>query len=135
MLFDFGEAAAVGMWMKNTYISLDMIFIRADGTVAAVARRHRAAFAEVIGSEEPVRAVLEVVAGTAGRIGLKPGDTVHHRIFKHRRMTAEPCRGRGVPRLFTGPHGQRGVAQSGSAPALGAGGRQFESGHPDHADE
>ena len=82
MLFDFGEARPVGMWMKNTYIALDMIFIRADGRVAAVAENTVPHSLEVIGSEEPVLAVLEVAAGTASRIGLKPGDKVYHRIFK-----------------------------------------------------
>jgi uncharacterized membrane protein (UPF0127 family) len=82
MLFDFGEARPVGMWMKNTYIALDMIFIRADGTVAAVAESTVPHSLRVIGVEEPVLAVLEVAAGTAARIGLKPGDRVYHRIFK-----------------------------------------------------
>ena len=82
MLFDFGEARPVGMWMKNTYIALDMVFIRADGRVAAVAENTVPHSLEVIGSEEPVLAVLEVAAGTASRIGLKPGDKVYHRIFK-----------------------------------------------------
>ena len=82
MLFDFGEERQVGMWMKNTYIPLDMIFIRADGTVAAVAENTVPHSLRVIGIEEPVLAVLEVGAGTAKRIGLKPGDRVYHRIFK-----------------------------------------------------
>ncbi len=82
MLFDFGEARPVGMWMKNTYIALDMIFIRADGRVAAVAENTVPHSLEVIGSDEPVLAVLEVASGTARRIGLKPGDKVYHRIFK-----------------------------------------------------
>jgi uncharacterized protein len=82
MLFDFGQERPAGMWMKNTYISLDMIFIRADGTVATVAANTVPHSLEVIGSEEPVLAVLEVAAGTAKRIGLKLGDKVYHRIFK-----------------------------------------------------
>lgn len=82
MLFDFGETRAVGMWMKNTYIALDMVFIRADGTVASVAENTVPHSLEVIGSGEPVLAVLEVAAGTAKRLGLKPGDKVYHPIFK-----------------------------------------------------
>ncbi len=81
MLFDFGQARQVGMWMKNTYIPLDMVFIRADGTVAVVAENTVPHSLRVIGVEEPVLAVLEVAAGTAKRIGLKPGDRVRHRIF------------------------------------------------------
>jgi len=82
MLFDFGRVRKVAMWMKNTYIPLDMIFIRADGTVASVAESTVPHSLEVIASQEPVLAVLEVAAGTAKRIGLKPGDKVYHRIFK-----------------------------------------------------
>jgi uncharacterized membrane protein (UPF0127 family) len=82
MLFDFGQERPVGMWMKNTYISLDMIFIRADGSVAAVAENTVPHSLRVIGVEEPVLAVLEVAAGTAKRIGLRPGDRIYHRIFK-----------------------------------------------------
>ena len=82
MLFDFGKARPVGMWMKNTYIALDMVFIRTDGTVASVAESTVPHSLEVIGSQEPVLAVLEVAAGTAQRLGLKPGDKVYHPIFK-----------------------------------------------------
>ncbi len=82
MLFDFGQARQVGMWMKNTYIALDMVFIRADGTVASVAENTVPHSLEVVGAAEPVLAVLEVAAGTARRLGLKPGDKVYHPIFK-----------------------------------------------------
>jgi uncharacterized protein len=81
MLFDFGEPRPVHMWMKNTYISLDMIFIRADGTVVAIGANTEPLSEAVVGVEEPVKGVLEVVAGTAARLGLKPGDRVYHAIF------------------------------------------------------
>lgn len=81
MLFDFGVPRPVHMWMKNTYISLDMIFIRADGTVIAIGANTEPLSEAVVGVEEPVKGVLEVVAGTAARLGLKPGDRVYHPIF------------------------------------------------------
>jgi hypothetical protein len=81
MLFDFQQARAVSMWMKNTYIPLDMVFIRKDGTVAAIAENTVPLSQDVIGVQEPVLGVLELAAGTAKRIGLKRDDKVYHRIF------------------------------------------------------
>jgi hypothetical protein len=81
MLFDFGEPRPVHMWMKNTYISLDMIFIRKDGTIIAIGANTEPLSEAIVGVEEPVKGVLEVVAGTAARLGLKPGDRVYHPIF------------------------------------------------------
>jgi hypothetical protein len=81
MLFDWGRVAPVSMWMRNTYVSLDMIFIAADGRVAKVAEATEPLSETTISSGEPVAAVLEVVAGTAERIGLKPGDRVRHPMF------------------------------------------------------
>jgi uncharacterized membrane protein (UPF0127 family) len=83
MLFDFGEPRTVAMWMKNTLISLDIIFIRADGTVAGIARRTTPQSLDTLGVQEPIKAVLEVAGGVADKIGLKPGDTVYHRIFSN----------------------------------------------------
>jgi len=82
MLFDWGRIEPVSMWMRNTLVSLDMIFIAADGRVARVAEATEPLSETIIASGEPVAAVLEVVAGTAERIGLKPGDRVHHPMFK-----------------------------------------------------
>ncbi|MBI2717400.1 MAG: DUF192 domain-containing protein [Rhizobiales bacterium] len=81
MLFDFGRPRPVAMWMKNTYIALDMVFIRADGSVAYVKENTVPGSLEVIGVQEPVLGVLELAAGTARRIGLRAGDLVYHRIF------------------------------------------------------
>jgi uncharacterized membrane protein (UPF0127 family) len=82
MLFDFGHPADIGMWMKNTLIPLDMIFIRADGTVARIAQRTVPHSLATVSSGERILGVLEVAGGTAERLGLKPGDKVLHRIFK-----------------------------------------------------
>ena len=82
MLFDFGEPREVAMWMKNTLIPLDMVFIRADGSVAYVAENTVPGSLDVIGVREPIKGVLELAAGTARKIGLRSGDLVYHRIFK-----------------------------------------------------
>ncbi len=81
MLFNFGEPRPVAMWMKDTYIPLDMLFIRKDGTVAGFATDTVPQSLDVISVEEAVLGVLEVPAGTAKRIGLKPGDKVRHPMF------------------------------------------------------
>lgn len=82
MLFDFGNDQDVAFWMKNTPLSLDMIFIRSDGVVMRIAK-DTVPFSEVgIPSGFPVRFVLEVEAGTASRIGLKPGDHIENARMK-----------------------------------------------------
>jgi uncharacterized membrane protein (UPF0127 family) len=84
MLFDFARVEPVSMWMKNTYISLDMIFIRPDGTIARIATDTEPLSTRTISSGEPVNGVLEVPAGTAARLGIKPGDRVEHPMFRKR---------------------------------------------------
>ena len=84
MLFDFEGEGPISMWMKNTYVSLDMIFIRADGRIARIAESTTPLSEQTIPSGAPVKAVLEVVAGTAKRLGIAPGDRVAHRIFRKR---------------------------------------------------
>ncbi|MGE0232916.1 MAG: DUF192 domain-containing protein [Flavobacteriaceae bacterium] len=81
MLFDFLTDQEITMWMENTPVSLDMIFLAADGSVTRIARNTEPFSRDIIGSRGPARAVLEVAAGTARRIGLKPGDIVRHRMF------------------------------------------------------
>jgi uncharacterized membrane protein (UPF0127 family) len=81
MLFDFNPEQEVSMWMKNTYVSLDMIFIRADGRVLRIAENTEPMSTKIISSRGPARAVLEVVAGTAQKYGIRPGDRVGHPLF------------------------------------------------------
>jgi uncharacterized membrane protein (UPF0127 family) len=78
MLFDMGETRPAGFWMRNTLVSLDIIFIGADGRVRTIATDAVPLSEDVIESGVPIRFVLELVAGTARRIGLEPGDTVRH---------------------------------------------------------
>lgn len=81
MLFDFGTDEEASMWMQNTYIPLDMVFIKANGTVHRVASDTTPFSTEVITSKGSVRAVLELNAGTSKKIGLKRGDLVRHPMF------------------------------------------------------
>lgn len=82
MLFDFGKPRPVSMWMKNTNISLDMLFIREDGTIAAIAENTVPQSLDIVSVQEPVLGVLEVAAGTVKKLGLRQNDKVYHRIFK-----------------------------------------------------
>jgi uncharacterized protein len=84
MLFDFKQDQNVTMWMKNTYISLDMIFIRADGRIHRIAENTEPESTKVIAAGAPVRAVLEVIGGTAKKLGIRPGDRVAHPLFRGR---------------------------------------------------
>ena len=77
MLFDFGpRPRRASMWMKNTYIPLDMLFIKADGQIDSIAERTTPHSLEAISSRGMVRYVLEINGGTAARLGIAPGDRV-----------------------------------------------------------
>ena len=82
MLFDFERDQMVSMWMRNTFISLDMVFILADGRIHRIEPRTEVQSERTISSGVPVRAVLELNAGTAERLGIKPGDRVVHPMFR-----------------------------------------------------
>ena len=84
MLFDFNPEQEVSMWMKNTYVSLDMIFIRADGRILRIAESTEPLSTKIIPSRGLAKGVLEVVAGTAQKYGIQPGDRVAHPLFKGR---------------------------------------------------
>ena len=84
MLFEFDREAPVSFWMKNTYIPLDMLFIRGDGRIARIAENTEPLSERNIPSGAPVRAVLEVIGGTAKKLGIAPGDRVAGSIFKSR---------------------------------------------------
>jgi len=82
MLFDFGAPSQdVAFWMRNTLIGLDIVYIRPDGRVLSVARDARPLDETPIPAGGVVRAVLEIPAGRAAEIGLRPGDRVVHGIF------------------------------------------------------
>ena len=81
MLFDFTPEQEVSMWMKNTFISLDMIFIRADGRILRIAENTEPQSTRIIPSGGLAKGVLEVIAGTAKKYGIAPGDRVGHPLF------------------------------------------------------
>lgn len=81
MLFDFKQEQPVAFWMHNTYIPLDMIFIAGDGRIVRIAENTQPQSDRLIPSGAPVRAVLEVIAGTASKFGIAPGDRVESPIF------------------------------------------------------
>lgn len=76
MLFDFHTARFVSFWMKNTYLPLDMIFVRADGTVSSIEPNAEPLSTAPIGSLEPVATVIELNGGRAHDLDIEPGDRV-----------------------------------------------------------
>jgi uncharacterized membrane protein (UPF0127 family) len=76
MLFDFGETRRVQMWMENTVLPLDMVFIDEDGTISSVKSDAVPFSRDIIDSVKPVSFVLELNAGRAKALGIKPGDKV-----------------------------------------------------------
>ncbi len=82
MLFVYRPAQEVSMWMKNTLIPLDMLFIESDGRIAKIVERTVPLSLASIASDQPVRGVLELNAGTARRLGIQPGDRVLHPDFE-----------------------------------------------------
>ena len=84
MLFDFKRDQDVSMWMHNTYVSLDMIFIRADGRILRIAENTEPMSTKIIPSRGMAKGVLEVIAGTAQKYGIAPGDRIAHPLFNGR---------------------------------------------------
>jgi uncharacterized membrane protein (UPF0127 family) len=84
MLFDFHRDQEVSFWMQNTYIPLDMIFIRGDGRISHIAENTEPLSTRLIPSNGPVRAVLEVIGGTSRKLGIAAGDRVASPIFNAR---------------------------------------------------
>ena len=81
MLFDWGSPRPSQMWMRNTVASLDMLFINADGTIRRVAEDTVPGSLATVESRGPVRATLELAAGTETRLDIRVGDKVQQRIF------------------------------------------------------
>ena len=81
MLFAYRVPRVISMWMKNTFIPLDMLFIGEDGRIGHIAAETTPLSEESISSEGPAIAVLEVPGGTAERLGIGVGDRVEHAIF------------------------------------------------------
>jgi hypothetical protein len=84
MLFDFHRDQEVSFWMQNTYIPLDIIFIRGDGRILRIEENTEPLSTKLIPSRGAVRAVLEVIGGTSRKLGIAPGDRVASPIFRAR---------------------------------------------------
>ena len=82
MLFVWDAPIEAAMWMKNTYIPLDMLFVAGDGRVVYIAANTKPQSLDVITAGRPVKAVIELAGGVAARLGIKPGDRVRHPRFK-----------------------------------------------------
>lgn len=84
MLFDWGSPRESAMWMRNTLVPLDMVFIAADGRIHRIAERTVPLSLATVESRGPVRATLELAGGTAARLGITAGDRVLHPRFGSR---------------------------------------------------
>ena len=82
MLFLYEQEHEISMWMKNTYIPLDMLFVKRNGVIAQIAADTEPFSEAIIAAQEPVMAVIEMGAGSARRLGIRPGDRVQHPRFK-----------------------------------------------------
>lgn len=84
MLFMFPENRPVTMWMKNTYVSLDLLFLNAHGKIDYIAANAIPRSEQIIGPPTPEFAVLELQGGACERFGIKAGDAVLHKNFQRR---------------------------------------------------
>lgn len=91
MIFDYGHETRIAMWMKNTYIPLDMLFIDSQGVIRHIRENAVPHDETPIPSTVPVQAVLELNGGTAARLGIAPNDRVTHRIFTFADTPAAPA--------------------------------------------
>jgi uncharacterized protein len=82
MIFLYPQDQEITMWMKNTYIPLDMIFVKSDGTVLRIEENTEPLSERIISSEGNARAVIEMKGGSAARFGIKPGDKIDYPAFK-----------------------------------------------------
>jgi uncharacterized membrane protein (UPF0127 family) len=78
MIFPFDPPQNAAFWMENTWIPLDMVFIRADGTIARIATA-KPLDETPVPAGEPVAAVLEIRGGRSAQLGIRPGDRVKWR--------------------------------------------------------
>lgn len=81
MLFDSGRVEHASMWMRNTPLSLDMLFVFPDGEIARIERETVPYSRTIIPSGRPVRAVVELNGGIAAELGIRAGDRVVHPLF------------------------------------------------------
>jgi uncharacterized membrane protein (UPF0127 family) len=81
MLFPQDSPRVMRMWMKNTLIPLDMVFIDAKGRIVSIHERATPRSEDIIASTVPVKAVLELAGGQCSALGIHVGDQVRHALF------------------------------------------------------
>jgi hypothetical protein len=81
MLFPQPAPHVMSMWMKNTLIPLDMLFVDERGRVVYIRERATPQSQDIISAPVPVKAVLELAGGECARLGIRVGDQVRHRLF------------------------------------------------------
>lgn len=91
MLFDFGDERPHRMWMRNTCVSLDILFVERDGVISGIAAHAPAMSDRTAPSPGPVRGVFEIAAGRAAALGVAPGDRVIHPRFPAPIVEPEPA--------------------------------------------
>jgi len=82
MLFAFEKSEVQTIWMKNTPIPLDVLFVRKNGKILKIEHSHQPYTLSSASSEAPVAAVVEIIGGRARELGIEPGDVVKHRFFE-----------------------------------------------------
>ena len=82
MLFEFEQEQIAGIWMKNTSVFLDVLFVRADGRILKIEHSAKPYSLRSMSSEAPVAAVLELAGGRVNELKIKPGDRITHSFFK-----------------------------------------------------
>jgi uncharacterized protein len=92
MLFIYPQPQPISMWMKNTYIPLDMVFVDARGRVESVAANTTPESLATVSSKGEVLAVVELRAGTAARLNIRPGARVMHEVFETPTDNSSPAR-------------------------------------------
>lgn len=90
MLLDFQEERVASIWMANTLVGLDILYIRADGTIAKIVANAVPRSRRPMWSDEPVVAVLEIPAGRSAELSIAPGDLVRHALFGTAEAPSEP---------------------------------------------
>ena len=89
MLFWYQQARVVSMWMKNTYISLDMLFVQDNGRILSIAENTTPHSLDSVAATGVVSAVIELNGGTVSRLRIQPGDIVMHPLFQQEKIQSE----------------------------------------------
>ncbi len=83
MLFIYDRRRDISMWMKNTFISLDILFISEDGKIINIAKSAQPRSLSIIRSKKPAKAVLELNGGLTDKLNINVGDEVIHDTFEN----------------------------------------------------